>query len=77
MVFRERSVTAHAKGAKDRTQAAQLLAVLMEERPGDLGSAWEAVTKQGTGWVKRVASALAVTVDGHQEVFEKAVAFLC
>ncbi|MCF8062956.1 MAG: nucleotidyltransferase domain-containing protein, partial [Deltaproteobacteria bacterium] len=76
IVFDERPVTAHAKGMKDLAQAAQLLQVLMDERPGDVLLAWDALRQRGAGWVKRVEHALTTPVHEYQEVFEKAAAFL-
>lgn len=76
MISRDRPVTAHAKGAKDLVQAAQLLDVLMEERPGDLVLAWDEIKQRGTGWVKRVADALASQSDMYERVLKKAAVFL-
>lgn len=76
IVLEERPVTAHAKGMKDLAQAAQLLQVLMDERPGDVLLAWEALRQRGAGWVERVEHALTTPAHEHREVFEKAAAFL-
>jgi len=76
IVFEERPVTAHAKGMKDLAQAAQLLKVLMDERPGDVLLVWEELRQRGSGWVKRVENALTTSIDEYREVFEKAAAFL-
>ncbi len=76
MVSCERDVTAQTKVAKDLAQAAQLLEVLMDERPGDLSLAWEAVARRGTGWVKRVRRALKAPAGDQEDAFEKAAAFL-
>ncbi|MCU0579298.1 MAG: GSU2403 family nucleotidyltransferase fold protein [Desulfobacterota bacterium] len=71
IISREREVTAHSKVQKDLFQAAQLLAVLLEERPGDLRLAWEAIQKLGPGWVKRVREALSNTSSPHREIFDR------
>jgi hypothetical protein len=76
MVARERELTAQTKVANDLAQAAQLLEVLMDERPGDLSLAWEALERRGTGWVKRVRRALKGPTGDHEGAFEKAAAFL-
>ncbi len=76
MVSRERDVTAQSKVAKDLAQAAQLLEVLMDERPGDLSRAWEEVERRGRGWVKRVRRALMGSAGEQKDVFEKAAGFL-
>jgi hypothetical protein len=46
------------KQAKDRVQAGQLLEVLLEDRPGDVALAAEALVARGAGWVKRVRGQL-------------------
>jgi hypothetical protein len=46
------------KQAKDRVQAGQLLEVLLEDRPGDVTLAAEALVARGQGWVKRVQGQL-------------------
>jgi hypothetical protein len=76
IVAGEREVTAHSKVQKDLAQAAQLLAVLIEERPGDLRLAWEAIERQGTGWVKRIHKALTAPSDPYKDVFERTRTFL-
>ena len=67
----ERAVTAHSKVQKDLFQAAQLLAVLIEERPGDIQLAWEALKQQGPGWVKRIRKALSSTSNPHKAIFDR------
>jgi hypothetical protein len=47
-----------AKQHKDRAQAANLLEVLVEDRPGDVALAAEALVAKGKGWVKRVRAEL-------------------
>lgn len=46
LIARARSVTDHTKAAKDTAQAAELLEVITEDRPGDLVLAWEALEKR-------------------------------
>jgi hypothetical protein len=41
VVSRSRAVTEQAKSGKDLDQAAQLIEILAEDRPGDLALAWE------------------------------------
>lgn len=50
----ERAATTHAKRDKDLSQAAQLLELLAQERPGDVALALEAALERGSGWDKRV-----------------------
>ncbi len=54
IVAGERPAVGAAKRDKDLSQAAQVLDVLCDDRPGDVGLAWEAVVSRGPGWVKRV-----------------------
>jgi hypothetical protein len=42
------------KQHKDRAQASQLLDVLLEDRPGDVTLAAQALTARGRGWITRV-----------------------
>jgi len=51
-----RPVTFQAKAEKDLAQAAQLLEVLVDERPGDLRLAWEAAA--GSGLPRRMRAGL-------------------
>jgi hypothetical protein len=54
IVAGERSAVMHAKREKDLAQAAQVLEVLAEERPGDVSLAWEAIVARGDPWARRV-----------------------
>jgi hypothetical protein len=58
IVANERPVVFHAKADKDLAQAAQVLAFLTDERPGDVRLAWEAAAGRGSGWAKRLRSGL-------------------
>jgi hypothetical protein len=72
----EREVTAHSKVQKDLFQAAQLLNVLLDERPGDLQLAWEAIREKGAGWEKRVRKVLSSPAGPHRALFERVILFL-
>jgi hypothetical protein len=72
----EREVTAHSKAQKDLFQAAQILTVLLEERPGDLLPAWEAFEKQGPRWSKRLRKALSSPAGPHKVLFAGVKTFL-
>jgi hypothetical protein len=39
-----------AKAAKDLAQANEVIATLLEDRPGDLPVAWEALVGRGARW---------------------------
>lgn len=54
IISQERDLTFHDKIDKDIIQAAQIISVLAEERPGDLMIAYEEIEKRGAGWIKRV-----------------------
>lgn len=58
IVAGERDSTMHTKREKDLRQAAQLLALLVQERPGDIRIAWDAIKGRGQGWQRRIASGL-------------------
>jgi hypothetical protein len=58
IVAGERPTVMHTKRQKDLWQAAQIFEVLAEERPGDVGLAWETLASRGKGWVRRIGSGL-------------------
>ena len=53
----QRPVSQHGKARKDLWQAEQVLAALLDERPGDLALAWRALEARGVRWTKRVVEA--------------------
>lgn len=55
IVAAERPTAMQTKREKDLQQAAQVLEVLAEDRPGDVALAWEELAARGAGWVRRVA----------------------
>ena len=55
MIAGERPAAMASKREKDLSQAAQILEVLSEDRPGDLAVAWEALVVRGKSWASRVA----------------------
>ncbi|MEW6248872.1 MAG: GSU2403 family nucleotidyltransferase fold protein [Nitrospirota bacterium] len=69
-----RQVSAHGKSLKDLHQAAQVLAVLAEERPGDVMLAWEAMERRGTAWTRRLRAGLSALQRkdpfAHEKVLE-------
>lgn len=58
VVATERPATDSVKREKDLSQAAQLLEVLAEDRPGDLVLAWEDLVTRGKSWRARVTASL-------------------
>lgn len=54
----ERPAAMQSKREKDLSQAAQMLEVLHEDRPGDLVLAWEALVVRGKSWTSRVAESV-------------------
>ena len=59
IVAGERDAALHTKREKDLHQAAQLLALLVHERPGDIRIAWGEIQKRGRGWQRRATDGLA------------------
>ena len=59
IVAGERPAAMHSKREKDLSQAAQILEVLREDRPGDLAIAWEALAARGKSWTNRVSKSVA------------------
>jgi hypothetical protein len=58
MLSARRPVAEQAKAAKDRQQAAELIAVLHEDRRGDLGLAAAALRKRPRAWRSKLAAQL-------------------
>lgn len=59
IVSGEREAMMHTRREKDLNQAAQVFSILLEDRPGDIGIAWEEIRSHGKGWVKRVQRGVA------------------
>lgn len=57
IISQERDVTAADKKQKDILQASNMLALLREDRPGDIELAKEDLTKRGASWVKKLEAA--------------------
>lgn len=57
IVSQERDATAAAKKRKDLLQASNMIKALKEDRPGDIGIAWEALKARGASWVRKVEDA--------------------
>ncbi|MBU2573043.1 MAG: hypothetical protein KKH28_03070 [Elusimicrobia bacterium] len=60
IISRERSIAMHSKAEKDIAQAANLFAVLAEDRTGDLLIAFEDVKKRGKKWISNLGKGLAL-----------------
>ena len=58
MIAGERPAAMQSKREKDLLQAAQVLEVLNEDRPGDIALAWEALVGRGKSWADRVIKSL-------------------
>jgi hypothetical protein len=48
-----------AKASKDLAQAGEVIATLLEDRPGDLGLAWRSLTGRGSQWKKAAERGIA------------------
>lgn len=69
-ISRRRPVSEQTKAAKDLRQAGEILDVLLEDRPGDLGVAWEALQSHGAA-AATVREALARLDPGVRERLER------
>lgn len=58
IVAQQRPAVEHTKRSKDFRQAALLLTVLIEERPGDLVGAWQGIAMRGEAWEKKVLAGI-------------------
>lgn len=68
LVSTNRPVTLQTKSAKDRQQAAEVLEVLLQDRPGDIELAMENLLSRGLGWRKRIKEGAARLPDSHAAV---------
>jgi len=76
LISGERGAVVHTKVEKDLLQAAQVLAVLIEERAGDARLAWDEINNRGKGWVRRVLSGLSRLKTLHPYEHKQIAAFL-
>ena len=65
-----------AKAEKDVMQAAQVLELLVEERPGDLRPAWDRLRGRGRGWERAGTRGLALLRRRRPAVYANVVAAL-
>jgi hypothetical protein len=54
----DRSIAMQTKAGKDRQQAAEMIEVLMEDRPGDIELAIESLNRRPAGWRKKLRDGL-------------------
>jgi hypothetical protein len=54
----DRSIAMQSKAGKDRQQAAEMIEVLMADRPGDIELAVESINKRSAGWRKKFRDGL-------------------
>jgi hypothetical protein len=67
LVARSRPASGQVKGAKDLLQAAQVIEVLVEDRPGDLRQAWDAFGSRRSS--KTARSAVNALMKRHPEAY--------
>lgn len=76
IISRERQAALHGKSEKDLSQAAQVISVLVDERPGDLQLAWKAVEERGAGWIRRAIAGIDAIKRVNPMAHEKSCAVL-
>jgi hypothetical protein len=64
----ERGAALATKAGKDLHQAAQIIAALAEERPGDLIEAWDRLQAMGPSWLRRYHAGLRRLEKGHPDI---------
>lgn len=64
----ERVATEHTKTRKDLHQAAQVLELLLDERPGDVELALEAAADRGKAWTRRLDKGLRLLAKHNEGV---------
>lgn len=68
IVSRARDMSTRTKADKDLLQAAQILEVLAEDRPGDLALAWSALESHGKAWTAKAAAGLSALLRRYPAV---------
>jgi hypothetical protein len=76
ILSQERDAATHGKRKKDLHQAAQILSLLVDERPGDVMIAWDEIQNRGKGWVKRVNTGITSLKSIEPNTFEKVMPLL-
>jgi hypothetical protein len=76
IVAGERVAGAHTKMEKDLLQSAQVLALLAEERPGDVLVAYDEIKRRGKGLETRISSGLSRLKNLYSDEHKKIAAFL-
>lgn len=71
IISRDRDAFMHVKTEKDLAQAAALLDVLAEDRPGDISLAFEEIKKRGPSWTGKLKKSLAIFKAKYPAVSEK------
>jgi len=71
IISQERELTAHDKVEKDIMQAAQVISVLSDDRPGDLLMALDEIKLRGERWVKRVEIGISKLKASYPLIHEK------
>jgi hypothetical protein len=56
------------KAEKELPQASRVLRVLLEDRPEDIGRAWQEVARRGRRWEQRARNGLAAMAEVAPEV---------
>lgn len=76
IVAGERPAAMHTKRDKDLQQARQLLRVLVDERPGDVRLAWDALAERGEGWITKAIDGLHAVAASEPDVTDDLVRML-
>ena len=72
----DRSLSSQPKAIKDRQQAGEMIQVLLEDRPGDIELAVEAINRRPKGWRSKLRGGLGRLQEAHDEAKEKIGALL-
>lgn len=72
----DRSIATQPKAGKDRQQAAEIIEVLMQDRPGDIEVAIESVNQRSKGWRKKMRDGLDRLPESLADAKEKIAAML-
>lgn len=72
----DRPVVMQTKAGKDRQQAAEMLEVLMQDRPGDFDLALESINRRPRGWRKKLRDGLNRLPESLTEARQRITAML-
>lgn len=72
----DRSIVMQSKASKDRQQAAEMIEILMQDRPGDIELAMRSINRRSKGWRTKCRNGLSRLPDTLSDAKKKITAML-